>query len=199
MLLSLRCERLRAVFGPEPAQPSGMEVSEDGGCLLRGSRRSFIQLANSPHLLPTSAPPPFCDGNMSDASSVVRSRRRQSALIKQACDACKLRKVKCIYDDSAEPSELGHRPCQRCSRLTIGCTFALPQKCRGPRRHRRDARCVIRRACYKREAMTDTFGVAAMISNLRPQDQCQRHMIPRLARSLGLDLVMQQHSLQYRL
>ncbi|CAD0084604.1 unnamed protein product, partial [Aureobasidium vineae] len=60
--------------------------------------------------------------------------RRQSALIKQACDACKLRKVKCIYDDSNQPAGATRRPCQRCSRLTFECTFAVPQRCRGPRK-----------------------------------------------------------------
>jgi hypothetical protein len=142
----------------------------------------------------TSAPPVILRReNMSDASSVVLSRRRQSALIKQACDACKLRKVKCIYDDSTQPPELGHRTCQRCSRLTIGCTFALPQKCRGPRKLRRDVRFVMRRVYHKRDVMTDTLAAAAMISISRLPDRCHHHRTPQPPPVLGL--VMQQHSL----
>lgn len=78
---------------------------------------------------------------MPNARSIGDRRRGRSSLIKQACDACKLRKVKCIYDDSIQPGASRH-PCQRCLRLTIQCNFTLPQKCRGPRKRRRDVRYV---------------------------------------------------------
>lgn len=79
---------------------------------------------------------------MSNAQQTGHVRRSRATLTKQACDACKTRKVKCTYDESVAPTATAHRPCRRCTRLAIDCTFTVPQKCRGPRRRRTDVRCV---------------------------------------------------------
>ena len=117
--------------------------------------------------------------NMPDAQIISRSRRRQSTLAKQACDACKLRKVKCIYDDSIAPPDPHHRPCQRCSRMTIACTFSLPQKCRGPRRPRADARYVLWGIF---EIFQDflTRNAIVMTPAIRPLARRQHHKMSRL-------------------
>ncbi|THV99385.1 hypothetical protein D6C86_07619 [Aureobasidium pullulans] len=75
---------------------------------------------------------------MSNAQQTGHVRRSRATLTKQACDACKTRKVKCTYDESVAPTATAHRPCRRCTRLAIDCTFTVPQKCRGPRRRRTD-------------------------------------------------------------
>jgi hypothetical protein len=122
---------------------------------------SKLQVIISPHLLsPPHLPQSICHDSMPDAQS--RSRRRQSTLTKQACDACKLRKVKCIYDHSVASTGLGHQPCQRCRRMTLDCTFSLPQKCRGPRRPMPYTRCVLR--SYRNLQDVLTVGLAAAMT-----------------------------------
>lgn len=118
---------------------------------MRGSIGDFSRfdisplLLPSPHLLPFSAPSPNTgDCIMPDPRSIGDGRRRQSTLIKQACDACKLRKVKCIYNDSLQTTNAASNSCQRCLRLAIECTFSLPQKCRGPRKRRDNVGCVVK-------------------------------------------------------
>lgn len=113
---------------------------------------------------------------MPDAQSVGRSERRQLTLTKQACDACKLRKVKCIYNESTASSELSHQPCQRCLRLTIDCTFSLPQKCRGPRRLRRDTRYVFRHLSDSRIDLTEDFAAAMRLVKRSRVGRRQRSM-----------------------
>lgn len=52
-------------------------------------------------------------------------RASRQNLVKQACDACKIRKIKC--------SERTEAPCARCISAGIACTFNKTQLVRGPR------------------------------------------------------------------
>lgn len=137
-----------------------------------------LQVIISPHLLPPPhLPQSICHDSMPDTQPTSRSRRRQSTLTKQACDACKLRKVKCIYDHPAASTALGHQPCQRCLRMTLDCTFSLPQKCRGPRRSMPHTRCVLR--CYLdvQDVLTVDFAAAMTLIPL-PRTERPQHKMP---------------------
>jgi len=158
---------------------------------LSSGELSMVHLAVSPHLLP----PPhlgqsFCIDKMPEMQSTGRSRRRLSALTRQACDACKIRKVKCINDDSPAPSALSHPPCQRCSRLTIQCTYALPQRCRGPRKSRRSIRHVLRYP-FDMKLILIEIVAAAMTLVIRPPVGHRQRRMPHV--SQDPDLVMQRH------
>lgn len=160
---------------------------------MRGFERRIVRIAISPFLLPSrQLPQSFCIDNMPDAQSLGRSRRRQSTLAKQACDPCKIRKVKCTYDDSPAPSGNGHRPCQRCSRLTIQCTYALPQRCRGPRRSRRTVRHVSQNFFDMQLILTEIVAAAMILVTQSPVGHRQRRM-PHVFQDPGL--VIQQHKL----
>jgi len=173
-----------------------VKVQAGGELPLRGFKRRIIHFAISPlHLPSPHLPQSFRIDNMPDAQSIGRSRRRLSALTRQACDACKIRKVKCINDDSSAPSALGHPPCQRCSRLTIQCTYALPQRCRGPRRSRRTVRHVSRNSFDMQLILTEIVA-AAMILAKRPPVGHRRSRMPHVFQDPGL--VMQQHKLWNR-
>lgn len=84
---------------------------------------------------------------MDDPERRRRSRRSTSTVVaQQACDACRLRKVKCepVLRQSISLRQAEHScpsqtqgllgQCQRCANLRIDCTFDLPVKTRGPRR-----------------------------------------------------------------
>ena len=140
---------------------------------MRGFERRNVRLAISPRRLPPPHPPQLiCNDNMPNAQPTGRSRRRQSTLTKQACDACKIRKVKCIYDESSAPSGLNHRPCQRCSRLALECTFNLPQRCRGPRRPRRTARHVSQHFSDIKIVLTEDVAAATTLGSPRRLSLC---------------------------
>ena len=163
---------------------------------MRGSKRRIVRLAVSPLLpSPPHLPQSFRIDKMPETQSIGRSRRRLSTLTRQACDACKIRKVKCINDDSSAPSGLNHRPCQRCSRLTIQCTYALPQRCRGPRRSRRSVRHVSRNLLDTQLILTEIV-LAAMILAMRSRIGHRQRRMPHLFQDPGL--VMQQHKFWIR-
>ncbi|KAH7232115.1 hypothetical protein B0J15DRAFT_505606, partial [Fusarium solani] len=43
----------------------------------------------------------------------------------KACDVCRSRKVRCVYD-------VGHQRCQGCVFLDVNCTHQRPRRKRGP-------------------------------------------------------------------
>ncbi|KAH8659859.1 hypothetical protein BX600DRAFT_438095 [Xylariales sp. PMI_506] len=76
-------------------------------------------------------------------------RSSRIGMARHACDACRLRRVKCKFDPAAALSPLSQFPsdslardhdrpsqCSRCMRLDLACTFNLPTKPRGPKKRR---------------------------------------------------------------
>ncbi|KAL2071960.1 hypothetical protein VTL71DRAFT_11303 [Oculimacula yallundae] len=63
------------------------------------------------------------------------SKRRMP--IRQACDGCRGRRVKCEQEPSGPsgsvPLPATERPCQRCAKFGLECTFLLPVRSRGPK------------------------------------------------------------------
>ena len=84
---------------------------------------------------------------------------------KQACDCCRIRRVKCD----------GKRPCSSCLQNSLDCTYLQPSRKRGPKSIR--LRSLKRIAEVQRESGPNTIATAPVIYKRVPKkliDQCLR-------------------------